>query len=68
MKELYNFIFTFSINIIFTGFISCVVLGFILTTCFNIPMNSILLCGLSFSFGWSICQAIWKTFEGGNKE
>jgi len=64
MKELYNFIFTFSINIIFTGFISCVVLGFILTACFYIPMNFILVGGLSFSCGWSICQAIWKTIEG----
>ena len=63
MKELYNFIFILILNLLFTGFISCVVVGFVLSTCFNVPMNIIFVGGLSFSCGWSICQAIWKTFE-----
>jgi len=64
MKELYNFIFILIINLLLTGFISCVVVGFILSTCFNVSMSFILVGGLSFSCGWSICQAIWKTIKG----
>lgn len=64
MKDLFNFSFTLIINLLFTGFLSCVIIGFVLSTCFNIPMNFILVGGLSFSCGWSICQAIWKTIEG----
>lgn len=64
MKQVFSFLYSLTINLLFTGFISCVVVGFVLSTCFNTPMNFILVGGLSFSCGWSICQAIWKTIEG----
>ena len=64
MKQVFSFLYSLTINLLFTGFMSCVLVGFVLSTCFNVPMTFILIGGLSFSCGWSICQAIWKTIEG----
>jgi len=51
MKQVFSFLYSLTINLLFTGFISCVLVGFVLSTCFNTPMNFILVGGLSFSCG-----------------